>query len=214
MHPRGSDRPRRTAALVASSGADEVVHLRAGSNPHIRRAARLASGNGVGLVLSGGGARGFAHLGVYRALVEAGVPIDAVGGCSIGAPLGAAIAGETPIGQMVDVVQRQFEHLLDYTLPVVSLVKGQRISASIEADDRGLGHRGSLAPVLLRVDQPDARRNWRCTGGGARRVPCGRASPFPESCPRFRWATICSSTAACSTTCRSRRCATTAGSTR
>ncbi|HTH04393.1 MAG TPA: patatin-like phospholipase family protein, partial [Ilumatobacteraceae bacterium] len=123
--------PRGTAQLLRRVGVDDVVHVRDRSAVHIARLGRLASGNGIGLVLSGGGARGFAHLGVYRALVEAGVPVDAVGGCSIGAPLGAAIAGEVPTGQLVDVVQRQFEHLLDYTLPMVSLVKGQRISSSI-----------------------------------------------------------------------------------
>jgi NTE family protein len=133
VHPVGASRPRGTAQLLHRLGVDDVVHVRERSAAHAARLGRLSSGNGIGLVLSGGGARGFAHLGVYRALVEAGVPVDAVGGCSIGAPLGAAIAGETPTGQLVDVVQRQFEHLLDYTLPVVSLVKGQRISASIEA---------------------------------------------------------------------------------
>ena len=133
VHPLGASRPRGTARLLRRLRVDDVVHLREGSGAHAARLGRLASGNGVGLVLSGGGARGFAHLGVYRALLEAGVPIDAVGGCSIGAPLGAAMAGETPTGELVAVVQRQFEHLLDYTLPVVSLVKGQRISASIEA---------------------------------------------------------------------------------
>jgi predicted acylesterase/phospholipase RssA/CRP-like cAMP-binding protein len=133
VHPVGASRPRGTAQLLRRLRVDDVVHVRERSAAHAARLGRLASGNGVGLVLSGGGARGFAHLGVYRAMLEAGVPIDAVGGCSIGAPLGAAMAGETPLDGIVDVVQRQFEHLLDYTLPVVSLVKGQRISASIEA---------------------------------------------------------------------------------
>jgi len=133
VHPVATSRARGTAQLMRRLGVDDVVHVRTGSPAHIARLGRLASGNGIGLVLSGGGARGFAHLGVYRALVEAGVPVDAVGGCSIGAPLGAAIAGEIATGQLVDVVQRQFEHLLDYTLPIVSLVKGHRISSSIEA---------------------------------------------------------------------------------
>jgi predicted acylesterase/phospholipase RssA/CRP-like cAMP-binding protein len=133
VHPVGASRPRGTAQLLRRLRVDDVVHVRQRSAAHAARLGRLASGNGIGLVLSGGGARGFAHLGVYRALLAAGVPVDAVGGCSIGAPLGAAMAGETPLDGIVDVVQRQFEHLLDYTLPVVSLVKGQRISASIEA---------------------------------------------------------------------------------
>jgi predicted acylesterase/phospholipase RssA/CRP-like cAMP-binding protein len=132
-HPGDADRPRWTARLVDRFRVDEVVHIRVGSAPDVARLGRLASGNGVGLVLSGGGARGFAHLGVHRALVEAGVPIDAIGGCSIGAPLGAAIAMGTPVDSIVEVVQRQFLRLLDYTLPMVSLVKGQRISASIDA---------------------------------------------------------------------------------
>jgi len=133
VHPAGTNRPQGTAQLLRRLGVDDVVHVGEGSAAHVARLGRLASGNGVGLVLSGGGARGFAHLGVYRSLVDAGVPIDAVGGCSIGAPLGAAIAGEVPVGQLVDVVQRHFSRLLDYTLPMVALVKGQRISASIDA---------------------------------------------------------------------------------
>ena len=138
LHPAGADRPRGTAALVRDLDPDgvritEVVHLRAGDADAVARLGRLASGNGVGVVLSGGGARGFAHLGVYRALCEAGVPVDAIAGCSIGAPLGAAIATQGPADELIELVQRQFHRLLDYTLPVVSLVKGRRISASIDA---------------------------------------------------------------------------------
>src|SRR5262249_31013437 len=44
------------------------------------RVARLVTGRGVGLVLGGGGARGMAHIGVIKALAEAGIPIDRIGG--------------------------------------------------------------------------------------------------------------------------------------
>jgi predicted acylesterase/phospholipase RssA/CRP-like cAMP-binding protein len=132
VHPADTARPRGTAALLDEFGLDDVTHVRAGSDADVARLARLASGNGVGLVLSGGGARGFAHLGVYRAVIEAGIPVDAVAGCSIGAPLAGGIAQGVPLDRLVPVSQRQFHKLLDYTLPVVSLVKGERISASIE----------------------------------------------------------------------------------
>lgn len=132
LHPPGAGRPRGTAAMLDEFGLEDVVHVRLDSGGDVARLARLASGNGVGLVLSGGGARGFAHLGVYRALIEVGVPVDAVAGCSIGAPLAGGIAQGVPLERLVGVAQRQFHKLLDYTLPVVSLVKGQRISASIE----------------------------------------------------------------------------------
>lgn len=131
VHPPAADRPRETDRLVASVGAREVVHLRAGSDGDVARLARLASGHGLGLVLGGGGARGFAHLGVFRALTETGVPVDAIGTCSIGAPLGAAIALGLRGDELLDVVERQFHRLLDYTLPVVALLRGERISRSI-----------------------------------------------------------------------------------
>jgi NTE family protein/lysophospholipid hydrolase len=52
----------------------------------------MVTGTACGVVLGGGGPRGFAHLGTLRALEEAGVPIDVVGGTSIGAVMGALYA--------------------------------------------------------------------------------------------------------------------------
>ena len=108
------------------------MHLRAGNDDHVRRLARLASGHGVGLVLSGGGARGFAHLGALRALRESGVPVDAVGGCSMGAPLAGGIALDLGDAELIALAEQQFHRLLDYTVPVVALLKGQRISKNID----------------------------------------------------------------------------------
>jgi NTE family protein len=54
-------------------------------------------GQKVGLVLSGGGAKGMAHIGVIRALEENGIPIDYIAGTSIGAIVGGLYAaGYTP----------------------------------------------------------------------------------------------------------------------
>ncbi|MDQ3468494.1 MAG: patatin-like phospholipase family protein, partial [Actinomycetota bacterium] len=132
VHPAEDERPRGTAALIERFAADEVVHVRVGSAADVARLARMISGHGVGLVLGGGGARGFAHLGVYRALREFGVPVDQVGGSSIGAPIGAAIALDLPLDEIEGVVEAQFRRLLDYTLPLVSVLKGRRISRSID----------------------------------------------------------------------------------
>lgn len=133
VHPPDTARPSGTAELVTSWRADEIVHVREGREDDIERLGRLATGHGVGLVLSGGGARGFAHLGAYRALRELGVPVDMVGGCSMGAPLAAAIADDVAIEGMEDLAKQQFHRLLDYTLPLVSLIKAKRISRNIEA---------------------------------------------------------------------------------
>ena len=132
LHPVSAERPRNTARLLAGIDVDDVVHVREGAAADVARMARLASGHGYGLVLSGGGARGFAHLGALRALSESGVPVDQVAGCSMGAPMAAAIALGLEGEELMALVERQFHRLLDYTVPVVSLIKGERITANIE----------------------------------------------------------------------------------
>lgn len=132
LHPATADRPRRTAALVGAWRVDDVVHLRSGSSADIGRLARLASGHGYGLVLSGGGGRGLAHLGVLRALHEHGIPVDEVAGCSMGSVIAAGVALGEAGESLMELVERQCRRLLDYTLPVVSLVKGGRVTKNIE----------------------------------------------------------------------------------
>jgi lysophospholipid hydrolase len=64
------------------------------------RLARRLCGKSVGLVLGGGGARGIAQIGIIRALEEAGIPIDLVGGTSIGAFIGALYAWDADVVPM------------------------------------------------------------------------------------------------------------------
>jgi NTE family protein/lysophospholipid hydrolase len=115
-----------------------LTHREIGSHYHIcpsepgdlARLARLLSGRGVGLVLSGGGARGFAHIGGIRALHEAQIPIDRVGGTSIGAIIAAMTAMrwdyETMLGQA-----RSFNYRLDYTYPLVALTAGKTFTGEL-----------------------------------------------------------------------------------
>jgi hypothetical protein len=49
------------------------------------------------LVLGGGGMKGIAHVGAWKALEEAGVRVDAIMGCSIGALIGCSIAGRVRV---------------------------------------------------------------------------------------------------------------------
>lgn len=86
--------PRGARAWVARRPVAGHVNLRPELPRDMARLARLLSRTAVGLVLAGGGARGFAHLGVWRALRARGVPIDCVAGTSIGAVMGALIAAD------------------------------------------------------------------------------------------------------------------------
>jgi NTE family protein len=108
-----------------------VPHHHVRGQDDIARLARLLTGHSVGLVMSGGGARGFAHIGVVKAFREAGVPIDLIGGTSIGAIMGAGVAAGWSTAEMIERFRRTFvstNPLNDYTLPFVSLVAGQKVS--------------------------------------------------------------------------------------
>lgn len=130
--------PTGTARLLDLLGIERAIHVRRGAS--FDRLARLVAGKGRGLVLSGGGARGFAHLGVYRALRELGYEIDIFGGASIGSPLAAGMADEMEPDQLDETVDELFSRVLDYTIPVVALVRGDRIARATARvfDDRGI----------------------------------------------------------------------------
>jgi len=114
-----------------------VPHHHVTSKADITRLARLLTGRGVGLVLSGGGARGFAHIGIVKALREAGIPIDLVGGTSMGGILGAGVAQCWSVEELKERFHAAFveaKPLRDYTLPFVSLVSGRRVSRLLRKD--------------------------------------------------------------------------------
>lgn len=109
-------------------------HVRLRVSDDIARLARLLTGRGVALALSGGGARGYAHLGVLRALREAGVPVDVVCGTSIGSIISALYALGNDVEQVTEELRRGFvdRSPLDYGVPVLSLARGRRFQAMLE----------------------------------------------------------------------------------
>jgi predicted acylesterase/phospholipase RssA len=124
-------------ARTAESLAPTESHLVRSSerDGDMERLARRLSGRSVGIVLSGGGARAFAHIGVLEELMAAGVTIDRVTGVSMGAFVGALFA----MGLDADAIdQRCFEEwvqrrpLGDYTLPRYGLIRGKRVRAMLD----------------------------------------------------------------------------------
>ncbi len=103
----------------------------------VLRVARLLTGHAIGLVFSGGGARGFAHIGIVKALQEAGIPVDLVGGTSMGAIMGAGVAAQWNVEEMTERFRRSFvavNPLRDYTFPVFSLVTGRKVSTLLHRE--------------------------------------------------------------------------------
>ena len=134
-----SGEPEHTDAWLAHREVMAHHHVLLGDPAHHRRLARRLTGNGVGLVLGGGGARGCAHLGVIRAIEELGIPIDMIGGTSIGAVVaGMHVCSKRHRG-LVELWTRNFRSVLDYTFPAVSLARGRGLEhnlASFAGDDR------------------------------------------------------------------------------
>ena len=105
------------------------------SDDGVGRLARRLAGRSVGVVLSGGGARAFAHLGVLEELRAAGVTIDRVAGVSMGAYIGAMLAAGMDVDEMDARCYEEWMRrspLSDYTLPRSSLIRGERFRAMLE----------------------------------------------------------------------------------
>jgi NTE family protein/lysophospholipid hydrolase len=130
LHPGGDTQPARTIDWLAPRRAERHFHVHPGDPRDFGRLARLLTGRGIGLVLGGGGARGYAHIGVIKALEEAGVPIDLVGGTSMGAVVAAAHALGLDYGAFIsrtkDLLKRH-RPFKEYTLPIVSLLGSRRL---------------------------------------------------------------------------------------
>lgn len=111
---------------------DRLHHVHEGSSADLDRLARFLTGRAFGIVLSGGFARGTAHAGVLRALKECGVPIDLIGGTSIG----GIVAAQSILGfdyeQLVRTTCAGFDNCFkDVTLPFVSLITGRNLASDL-----------------------------------------------------------------------------------
>lgn len=133
VHRRGTAEPSGSQAWLGTRAVSAHHHVREGDAAHFRRLARLVTGRGVGVVFGGGGARGSAHLGVVQALEEAGVPIDAVGGTSIGAVAAFMCAMGWDHDQRMAKLPLFFSTrlLIQPTIPLVSLSSGRRLRRRI-----------------------------------------------------------------------------------
>src|SRR5258708_5896174 len=94
LQPADRDVFPGTARWLDAWPVDEHFHVRHGLSADVERVARILTGNAVCLVFGGGASRGYAHIGVLRAFEELGIPIDAVGGTSMGAAVAAGARSE------------------------------------------------------------------------------------------------------------------------
>jgi len=157
LHAANVRTPHGTRAWLARRPVTDHLHVRPDLDADMARLARIESHTAVGLVFAGGGARGLAHLGVYRALREHGAAVDYVGGTSIGAIMAALVASDVPVDHAIDVARRSFSSnpTGDFNLlPLLSLIKGRRL--------RRLIHRALKELFGFEPDIEDLWKNYYC----------------------------------------------------
>lgn len=133
LHPAGTSEPVGTLPWLVVRELAAFHHVRHGDPAHWQRLGRRLRGCAVGAVLSGGAARGLAHLGVIRALQEAGQPVDVIAGTSMGALMGGMWAcGITPAESMA-LAERiaNPRTLLDRTFPYTSVMASRKVTAVV-----------------------------------------------------------------------------------
>jgi NTE family protein len=97
--------------------------------------ARALVGCRIGLALGAGGARGFAHVGVLRALRRAGVPLDCVAGTSIGALVGAGIAMDASPDWLLGALHASVPHIFRPTVPLRGMLTNRALGAYLRRDE-------------------------------------------------------------------------------
>jgi NTE family protein len=132
LHPENGKFPENTRRWFKGRKIDMHIHYRKNHGPDIRRFARILANKARGLVLGGGGAKGFAHLGAIKALYEEGLEIDFLGGTSAGALYGLTASFVDFDREKIDFYSKESaESKLtsnDFTIPLISIMSGKKMS--------------------------------------------------------------------------------------
>lgn len=127
--------PTGSEAWMEATQAARLFHLRENGMADVQRLARVLTGQSVGLVLSGGGARAYAHIGAIEAMRERGIPIDFVGGASMGAVIAAGLAMGWDDGEMETRIRKAFVEsspVDDIAFPMIAMTRGDKVRARLE----------------------------------------------------------------------------------
>jgi lysophospholipid hydrolase len=128
----GEGDPSGTAKWLDARHVERHFHVRLSDSTTVGRLARFLTGRALGLTLGGGFARGLAHTGVFRAMEDLGVPVDAIGGASMGALVGALRA----MGWDCDKIVRETcaacaGAFKDLTFPFIAFKTGRKFSEAV-----------------------------------------------------------------------------------
>lgn len=136
IHPSDTEYPRNTNKwLSLRPWVKNNYHLKLKESGAIGRISRLLTDRAIGVVFAGGGAKGFSHIGILKAMKEHGLLFDIAGGVSVGSFVAGCAAMNQPIDQMVQVIREQahYNPFKDINfLPYYSLVLGKRMKKVLD----------------------------------------------------------------------------------
>jgi len=137
LHPEDADQPLNTRRWFEHRNIEHHIHVRKNNVGDTRRFCRILINRGVGVVLGGGGAKGYAHVGAVRLLLEQGVEFDFVGGTSAGAIYGSGMAlTNFDMDRVEQLCKRSVDMGItsgDYTLPLMSMMSGKKMAAFLDS---------------------------------------------------------------------------------
>ncbi len=131
LHPESTLKPIVDMAWHNKLQLHRLYPVRFNNQQDIERLARFMTDNAVGLVLGGGGARGFAHVGVLQALAERNIAIDMICGNSMGALIAGQYVNGTPISDLVNTTRNFAKGGERPTFPIHSIFSGNRVRRDI-----------------------------------------------------------------------------------
>jgi predicted acylesterase/phospholipase RssA len=184
LHEPATSNPRGTRHWLTPRSVDRHHHVRIDRVRDYDRVARLLVGKGQGVVFSGGGARGIAHVGVVRALHSRDVELDAVGGASIGAIVAGMVARGATDEECEAILRAAVveKSPVDVTLPTVSLAAGTRVSHHIREGALGLDCEDTWIPffcVSTNLTRGELEVHQRGPGWAAVRASFSVPALFP-----------------------------------
>lgn len=130
VHHGGDRRAASPQEWMDAAEAARCFHWRQFEAADVAHLARTMAGCSVGLVLSGGGSRAYAHIGAIQAFRDHGISFDFLAGTSMGAIIAAGVAMGWSNDEVDTRIRKAFVEsspLSDWTLPVVSLVRGKEV---------------------------------------------------------------------------------------
>ncbi len=136
IHPCSATQCASRTEWQKGRDVERIYPIKPDSHDDHARLARFLLGKAVGLVLGGGGARGFAHLGVLKAFEENKIPIDIISGNSMGALIGACYAIGVPLEEIHHQILKHSKDGMKLNFPLISLMSNTGLARAFR---KGLG---------------------------------------------------------------------------